>query len=114
MSPNRITVSTSGLVPGIEKLAQLRVRPLLALSVNATTDETRSRIMPVNRAWNLAALKDTLLHFPLRRGEKLLLEYVLLRGENDSDDDAVRLAAFASGLKHNVNVIGQCQHRTSD
>jgi 23S rRNA (adenine2503-C2)-methyltransferase len=110
MSPNRITVSTSGLVPGIEKLAQLRVRPLLALSVNATTDETRSRIMPVNRAWNLATLKDTLLRFPLRRGEKLLLEYVLLRGENDSDDDAVRLAAFARGLKHNVNVIPLNEH----
>lgn len=105
LSQNRITVSTSGLVPGIERLAALAVRPLLAVSVNATTDEARGAIMPVNRAWNLAALKEALLRFPLRRGEKLLLEYVLLRGVNDSDDDARRLAEFARGLRHNVNVI---------
>ena len=105
MSPLRITVSTSGLVPGIEKIATWRVRPLLALSVNATTDETRSRIMPVNRAYGLAQLKETLQRFPVRRGERLLLEYVLLRGENDSDEDAVRLAEFARGLP------AQCQCR---
>jgi 23S rRNA (adenine2503-C2)-methyltransferase len=110
LSPNRITVSTSGLVPGIERLAQWPVRPLLALSVNATTDETRSRIMPVNRRWGLAELKATLLRFPLRNGEKLLLEYVLLRGVNDTEADAERLAAFAHGLRHNVNVIPLNEH----
>jgi 23S rRNA (adenine2503-C2)-methyltransferase len=119
MSANRITLSTSGLVPGIERLAKLRVRPLLALSVNATTDASRSALMPVNRAWNLACLKEALLAFPQRRGEKVLLEYVLLRGVNDSDDDAMRLAAFASGLRHNVNVIplnehGASEHRAPD
>ena len=110
MSPNRITVSTSGLVPGIERLARLPVRPLLALSVNATTDRARSTIMPVNRAWGLRALKDALLAFPLRRGEKVLLEYVLLRGVNDTDDDAARLAEFARGVRHNVNVIPLNEH----
>jgi 23S rRNA (adenine2503-C2)-methyltransferase len=110
MSPSRITVSTSGLVTGIERLARLPVRPLLALSVNATTDEARSRIMPVNRRWGLDTLKSTLLAFPLRRGEKLLLEYVLLKGVNDTEDDAVRLAAFANGLRHNVNVIPLNEH----
>lgn len=110
MSPNRITVSTSGLVPGIEKLARLRTRPLLALSVNATTDETRSKIMPVNRAWGLEKLRATLTAYPLRRGEKILLEYVLLRGVNDTEEDAARLAAFARGFRHNVNVIPLNEH----
>ncbi|MCC7071806.1 MAG: 23S rRNA (adenine(2503)-C(2))-methyltransferase RlmN [Deltaproteobacteria bacterium] len=105
LSPNRVTVSTSGLVPGIDQLGALKVRPLLALSVNATTDEARARLMPVGRAWGLAALKAALLRFPLRHGEKILLEYVLLRGENDSDDDAVRLAELARGLRHNINLI---------
>jgi 23S rRNA (adenine2503-C2)-methyltransferase len=111
MSPNRITVSTSGLVPGIERLAALPVRPLLALSVNATTDEVRSRIMPVNRRYNLETLRDTLQRYPLRRGEKILLEYVLLRGENDSREDAQRLADFARGFRHNINVIPLNEHR---
>ena len=110
MSPNRITVSTSGLVSGIAKMATWPVRPLLALSVNATTDEARSRVMPVNRAWNLAALKQALRAWPLRNGEKLLLEYVLLAGENDSLDDAARLADFASGLRCNVNLIPLNEH----
>jgi 23S rRNA (adenine2503-C2)-methyltransferase len=110
MSPNRITVSTSGLVPGIAKLATWPVRPLLALSLNATTDAQRSRVMPVNRAWGLAALKDALAAFPLRRGEKILLEYVLLRGENDSLEDADRLAEFARGLRCTVNLIPLNEH----
>lgn len=110
LSPNRITVSTSGLVSGIDKLATWRVRPLLALSLNATTDEARARLMPVNRVWGLAALKAALLRFPLRTGEKVLIEYVLLRDVNDSDDDAERLAVFARGLRHNVNVIPYNAH----
>jgi 23S rRNA (adenine2503-C2)-methyltransferase len=110
MSPNRITVSTSGLVPGIDRLARLRVRPLLALSLNHSTDEKRSRIMPVNRAFPLASLREALLRFPFRRGEKVLLEYVLLRGENDADDDAERIAEFARDIRHNVNVIPLNEH----
>jgi 23S rRNA (adenine2503-C2)-methyltransferase len=119
MSPNRIVVSTSGLVPAIEKFASWPVRPLLAVSVNATTDETRSRIMPVNRSYGLAQLKATLLALPVRPGERILLEYVLLRGENDTDDDAARLADFARGLSHNVNLVplnehGLTSHRAPD
>ncbi len=114
MAANRITVSTSGLVPGIERLARLTVRPLLAVSVNATTDSSRSAVMPVNRAFNLARLKEALLAFPQRRGEKILLEYVLLRGVNDSEDDAIRLAEFARGLRHNVNVIPLNEHAATD
>jgi 23S rRNA (adenine2503-C2)-methyltransferase len=110
LSRNRITVSTSGLVPRIDAFAALPVRPCLSVSVNATTDETRSRIMPVNRAFDLATLKASLLRFPFRRGEKVLLAYVLLRGENDSDDDAVRLADFAAGLPANLNLIPLNEH----
>jgi len=113
LSEKRITVSTSGLVPRIDAFAQLRVRPLLSVSINATTDETRGRVMPVNRAFNLAALKACLLRFPFRRGEKVLLAYVLLRGENDSDDDARRLADFAKGLPANVNLIPLNEHSLS-
>jgi len=105
LSPQRITVSTSGLVAGIEALARAEVRPALALSVNATTDEARARIMPVTRRNSLAALRSALLAFPLRSHEKITLEYVLLAGENDGDDDAARLAAFAAGMRHNINVI---------
>lgn len=105
LAPQRVTVSTSGLVDGIEAVARARVRPALALSVNATTDVARSRLMPINRSNPLAALRSALLAFPLRSHEKITLEYVLLAGENDHDDDAVRLAEFASGLRHNINVI---------
>ncbi len=110
LSKNRITVSTSGLVPQIEKFARLPVRPLLSVSINAADDATRSRVMPVNRAWNLAALKKTLLAYPFRHGEKVLLAYVLLHGENDGDDDAGRLADFAAGLPANVNLIPLNEH----
>ena len=106
-------MSTSGLVPALARFAALPVRPLLSVSVNATTDETRSRVMPVNRSFNLASLKAALQAFPFRRGEKVLLAYVLLRGENDSVDDAVRLADFAAGLRANVNLIPLNEHDRS-
>lgn len=113
MSPNRITISTSGLVPGIERLAKLAVRPLLAVSLNATTDATRSRIMPVNRAFGLERLKSALEAFPLRRNEKILIEYVLLKDVNDTLEDADRLAGFASGFRHNVNLIPLNEHSST-
>lgn len=105
LAPSRITVSTSGLVPGIERLAKATPRPLLALSLNATTDEGRGRTMPVTRAWGLDSLREALARWPLARGEKVTLEYVLLAGENDSLDDADRLAAWIGELRHNLNVI---------
>ena len=105
LSPMRITVSTSGLVAGIDALAQARVRPALALSLNATTDAQRGRLMPIARSNSLESLRAALARFPLRSHEKLTLEYVLLAGDNDADDDADRLAGFAAGLRHNLNVI---------
>ncbi|MFO0661909.1 MAG: 23S rRNA (adenine(2503)-C(2))-methyltransferase RlmN [Polyangiaceae bacterium] len=105
MSPNRITVSTSGLVSGIDKLAKTSPRPLLALSLNATTDEIRRRTMPINDTWGLTKLREALGRWPLRNGEKITLEYVLLSGVNDSDEDADRLASWIGDLRHNLNVI---------
>jgi 23S rRNA (adenine2503-C2)-methyltransferase len=113
LSPQRITVSTAGLVPALARFAGLAVRPLLSVSVNATTDETRARIMPVNRSFDLRTLKAALRAFPFRRGEKVLLAYVLLRGENDTVDDAVRLASFAADLPANVNLIPLNEHERS-
>ncbi|HWQ09196.1 MAG TPA: 23S rRNA (adenine(2503)-C(2))-methyltransferase RlmN [Holophaga sp.] len=103
--PRRVTVSTSGLVAGIQRLATFHPRPRLALSLNATTDERRSRIMPVNRVWNLEALAKTLQAFPLNKGERITLEYVLLKGETDSPEDAKRLAAFAKRFPSKINLI---------
>lgn len=114
LSERRITVSTSGLVPGIEKLAGLPVRPLLAVSMNSTTDEARSKVMPVNRAFPLARLRRALESWPLRPHERITLEYVLLHGENDTDDDARRLADFARGLSCHVNLIPMNEHEQSD
>jgi 23S rRNA (adenine2503-C2)-methyltransferase len=105
ISPTRITVSTSGLIAGIDALARATVRPCLALSVNATTDDARLRTMPITKAHGLAELRLALLRYPLRSHEKITIEYVLLPGENDTQEDVVRLAAFTRGYRHHVNVI---------
>jgi len=105
LSPSRITVSTSGLVPGIDALGKLENPPCLALSVNATTDAERAKLMPIGRAYSLEQLRAALVAYPLRPHQKITLEYVLLRGINDSSDDAVRLAAFSAGYRSVVNVI---------
>jgi 23S rRNA (adenine2503-C2)-methyltransferase len=105
LSPMRITVSTSGLVPGIVALAKAKKRPCLALSLNATTDEARSRIMPITKRHNLEELRQALLVFPRRPHEKIVLEYVLLAGVNDTREDAERIAQFATGYRNVVNVI---------
>jgi 23S rRNA (adenine2503-C2)-methyltransferase len=109
----RITVSTSGLVSGIEKLGSYEKRPRLALSLNATTDEYRSKIMPVNRVWNLDALSETLKAFPLQKNERITLEYVLLKGVTDALEDGRRLAVFAKQFPSKVNLIPFNPHEGS-
>ncbi|HVV15682.1 MAG TPA: 23S rRNA (adenine(2503)-C(2))-methyltransferase RlmN [Polyangia bacterium] len=104
-SPRRITVSTAGLVSGIDKLAALSPAPNLAISLNATTDEVRDRIMPINRRWNIAALLDAARRFPLSHGRRVTFEYVLLAGVNDSDADADRLVRLLRGIPSKVNLI---------
>ena len=113
LGKGRITVSTAGLVSGIDKLSKLQPRPLLALSLNATTDAYRDRIMPVNKAWNLAALAAALKAFPLEHGERITLEYVLLKGVTDSLEDGRRLAAFARQFPSKINLIPFNPHEGS-
>ena len=102
----RLTLSTAGVVPGIERLGREPVRPKLAVSLNATTDELRDRIMPINRKWPLAELLRACREFPLRPREKLTFEYVLLEDVNDSPEDARRLAKLIQGIRAKVNLIG--------
>jgi 23S rRNA (adenine2503-C2)-methyltransferase len=111
--PRRITVSTSGLVSGIDRLGTFARRPRLALSLNGTTDKHRSQIMPVNRVWNLEALASALGRFPLQPGERITLEYVLLKGVTDSLEDGRRLAAFARRFPAKVNLIPFNPHEGS-
>ena len=108
-------MSTSGLVSGIERLARMTPRPQLAISLNATTDAARSATMPVNRAWNLARLRQALDAWVLKPHERLLFEYVLLAGVNDTVEDADRLADWLGDLRHghNVNLIPMNEHAKS-
>ena len=103
-SHRHVTVSTSGLVPNIVRFGE-ETQVKLAVSLNATTDEQRERLMPVDRKWNIAALLDAVRRFPSRQGRRVTFEYVLLRGVNDSDEDAARLAALLKGLPAKVNLI---------
>lgn len=105
LSPRRITLSTSGLVPDIDALARLALRPLLAVSLNATTDATRARLMPVARRYPLSELGAALERYPLRARERITIEYVLLAGVNDTRADAARLAAFCRSFPHQINLI---------
>jgi 23S rRNA (adenine2503-C2)-methyltransferase len=103
-SHRHITVSTVGLVPMIERFGQ-ETDVKLAISLNASTDEQRSKTMPVNRKWNIAALLEACRKFPLRQGRRITFEYVLLRGFNDTDEDAYRLVELLQGIPAKVNLI---------
>ncbi len=101
----RITVSTSGVIPKIEEFAQLEQRPRLAISLNASTQESREKLMPITKAHTLANLVETCERFPLRPWEHLSFEYVLLNGVNDSDEDARRVVKLLANIRAKVNVI---------
>jgi len=102
---SRMTVSTAGVVPRIHDLGTEPVRPKLAISLNAPNDELRSRIMPLNRKWNLEKLLAAAREFPLRSREKLTFEYVLLNRVNDQPEHARELGALIRGLRAKVNLI---------
>jgi 23S rRNA (adenine2503-C2)-methyltransferase len=104
-SPRRLTVSTVGLVSGIEKLAREDLKVNLAISLHAASDEVRSRLMPVNRAWNLEALMRAVRAYPLAPRQHVFFEYVLLDGVNDAPEEAQRLARLLRGVRAKVNVI---------
>ena len=105
IAPRHITLSTAGVVPGILRLAQEPSRPRLAVSLSATTDAQRDALMPINRAYPLRELFAALRRVPLAPRERITLEYVLLRGINDTREDAARLARLASGMPIKINLI---------
>jgi 23S rRNA (adenine2503-C2)-methyltransferase len=113
LSMRRITISTAGLVSGIEKLGREDLGVGLAISLNATTDAVRDRIMPINKKWNLAKLLGAVKAFPLERRRRVTFEYVLLAGVNDSLEDAARLARLLRGLPCKLNLIPWNPHPLS-
>ncbi|MBV8478596.1 MAG: 23S rRNA (adenine(2503)-C(2))-methyltransferase RlmN [Acidobacteria bacterium] len=102
---SRMTVSTVGIVPRITDFGREALRPKLAISLNASNDELRTALMPVNRKWNLAKLMAAARQFPLRPREKLTFEYVLLDHVNDSETNARELVELIRGLQAKVNLI---------
>jgi 23S rRNA (adenine2503-C2)-methyltransferase len=105
-SPNRVTLSTSGLVPAIYRMIEDRLPCNLAVSLNATTDAVRERIMPINRKYPIAELMQAVRDYIDARGNKrVLIEYVMLAGVNDTADDAERLCALLDGVDGTVNLL---------
>ncbi len=102
---SRMTVSTSGILPGIEAFAKETVRPKLALSLNASNDGVREEIMPITRKWNIAALLEAVQKIPLRTREWVTFEYVLLGGVNDQPVHAREVLALLAGMRAKVNLI---------
>jgi len=102
---SRMTVSTSGILPGIERFATETVRPKLALSLNASNDVVRERIMPITRKWNIAALLEAVQKIPLRTREWVTFEYVLLGGVNDQPEHAREVLDLLAGMRAKVNLI---------
>jgi 23S rRNA (adenine2503-C2)-methyltransferase len=106
LSSKHVTLSTSGIVPGIERMAKEEVRPKLAISLNASHDEQRNQIMPINRKYPLKYLVAACRHYPLRNWEHLTFEYVMLGGVNDTPEDARRVVKLLAPLKRvKVNLI---------
>ena len=104
-SPRRITVSTVGLVPAIDRLGREDLKVNLAISLHGATDEVRGRLMPINRSWDLGALIAAVKRYPLAPRQSVFFEYVLLDGVNDREDDARALARLLRGIRVKVNLI---------
>ena len=104
-SPRRITVSTVGLVPAIDKLGREDLKVNLAISLHGATDEVRGRIMPINRSWGLGELMAAVKRYPLQSRQSVFFEYVMLEGVNDTDDDARHLAKLVRGVRAKINLI---------
>ena len=105
ISPRRITLSTSGIIPKIVDLGREPIRPKLAISLNASTEEQREKLMPITRKYHLKDLLAACKAYPLRPWEKLTFEYVLLGGMNDTDADARRVVKLLANLNAKVNLI---------
>ena len=105
MPPRRITLSTVGLLPALERLATEPVMPNLAISLHAPTDVQRGELVPINRKYGVADIIEACKRFPLKKRSRITFEYVLLAGVNDSPQDARRLARLVAGVKSKVNLI---------
>jgi 23S rRNA (adenine2503-C2)-methyltransferase len=105
IAESRMTVSTAGIVPAIYDFGLEPVRPKIAISLNASNDDLRTRLMPINRKWNLEKLMAAAREFPLRNREKMTFEYVLLDGVNDSAENAREVVELVRGLRAKLNLI---------
>jgi 23S rRNA (adenine2503-C2)-methyltransferase len=105
LPPRRVTLSTVGLLPALEKLASEPVMPNLAISLHAPTDVQRGDLVPINRKYGVAEIIEACKRFPVRKRSRITFEYVLLSGVNDAPEDARRLAKLLAGVKAKVNLI---------
>jgi 23S rRNA (adenine2503-C2)-methyltransferase len=105
LSPRRITLSTVGLLPALERLAREPIMPNLAISLHAPTDVQRGELVPINRKYGVSDVIEACKRFPLKRRSRITFEYVLLAGVNDRPEDARRLAKLLAGVKSKVNLI---------
>jgi 23S rRNA (adenine2503-C2)-methyltransferase len=105
VGPRRVTLSTVGVLPGLERLANEPLMPNLAISLHATTEEQRDTLVPVNRKYTLQQLIEVCKRFPLRKRSRITFEYVLLDGVNDTPGDARRLVKLLDGIKAKVNLL---------
>ena len=103
--PRRVTLSTVGVLPGLERLASEPLMPNLAISLHGTTEAQRDALVPINRKYSLEQLMDACRRFPLRRRGRITFEYVLLAGVNDTLEDARRLVKLLGGMKAKVNLL---------
>jgi 23S rRNA (adenine2503-C2)-methyltransferase len=105
ISPRRITLSTSGIVPKIKELPKVAPPINLAISLNATTDEIRDFIMPINRTYPISQLLEACRNYPLPKGRRITFEYVIIKGINDTIEDAKRLVKLLKGIPSKINLI---------
>jgi 23S rRNA (adenine2503-C2)-methyltransferase len=105
VSPRRVTLSTVGVLPALERLATEPFMPNLAISLHSTTEEQRDLLVPINRKYGIEELLDACRRFPLKRRQRITFEYVMLAGVNDTPEDARRLARLLSGIQAKVNLL---------
>jgi 23S rRNA (adenine2503-C2)-methyltransferase len=105
VSPRRVTLSTVGVLPALERLATEPLMPNLAISLHSTTEAQRDMLVPINRKYGIEELLDACRRFPLKRRERITFEYVMLKDVNDSPEDARRLVRLLSGIKAKVNLL---------
>ena len=105
VNPRRVTLSTVGVLPALEKLATEPVMPNLAISLHSTTEDQRDMLVPINRKYGLKELLDACRRFPVKRRERITFEYVMLDGVNDTPEDARRLVRLLHGIRGKVNLL---------